>query len=103
MFISDDRDFPLTKTLPRVLLPLLWVDEVYFTIFECWSNMFICSFILQGVELNEEMVGIVKDSLSALDLVPIVVWTLFGIGLALIIGFAAALYFTRNRSSSNLV
>lgn len=65
----------------------------------------ICLFVcfLQGVELNEEMVGIVKDSLSALDLVPIVVWTLFGVGLALVIGFAAALYFTRNRSSNNLV
>lgn len=28
MFLSNDRDFPLTRTLPRVLLPLLWVDEV---------------------------------------------------------------------------
>lgn len=49
------------------------------------------------------MVGVVKDSLSALALVPIVVWTLFGVGLAAIIGFSVALYFTKNRSSNNLI
>lgn len=85
MFLSNDRIFPLglTTNLPKVLLPLLWVDE--------------------GIALNEEMVGVVKDSLSALDIVPIVVWTLFGIGLVAIIGFSVALYFTKNRSSNNLV
>lgn len=49
------------------------------------------------------MVGVVKDSLSALDIVPIVVWTLFGVGMAAIIGFSAALYFTKNKGSNNLI
>lgn len=52
----------------KVLFPILWVDE--------------------GLELNDEMVQLIKDDLvNVLLLIDIVMWSVFGVGIAMFVAF----------------
>lgn len=69
--------------IPR-LFPILWVDE--------------------GVELNEDMVNLIKGDLTnVLRLISILQWTFVGVGAALMVGMLIWFYFAQKKRSNRNV
>lgn len=80
MFLKRINQITLTDNFrtPR-LFPVLWIDE--------------------GLELNDEMTGLIKrDLVNVILIVNIVQWTCVGIGAALIVGMTAWFIVKRRRS-----
>lgn len=81
MFLKKIDYITMTNNFktPR-LFPVLWVDE--------------------GIELNDEMAGLIKkDLINTLLILDIVQWTLVGIGAALIVGMLIWFFLARKRMS----
>lgn len=81
MFLKKIEAIQLTAQFNTTrLFPVLWVEE--------------------GLELNEEMTQIIKDDLvNVLLLVDILQWTIFGVGIAMFIGFLIWFFIARSRTS----
>lgn len=84
MFLKNINNIKLTENLTTVLMPILWVEEVSFSL--KIKQEFYLLFYLQGVSLNAESVNLIKSKLiNVLTTLKMVHWASVSLGVIILI------------------